>query len=260
MNFFEDLERIRIKKPLIHHITNYVVMNDSANITIAVGASPIMAHALEELEEIISVASALYINIGTLDTRWIDSMVSAVKYAERYNVPILLDPVGAGASRLRTEVTERLLYSSKIKILKGNGGEISSLAGRKGTTKGVESAVSPEAEIATTVAEKYGVNVVMTGKVDYVSDGRRNAAVENGTPMLGKITGSGCMLGSVISSFMAIKEDPFEASIEGLLTYEIAAEIAEKKAEGPGTFKSKLMDEIYNFKSEYYSLARVKYL
>ena len=260
MDFYSDLKRIREKRPLIHHITNYVVMNDSANITIALGASPIMAHALEELEDLVSMAGALYINIGTLDERWIESMVKAGRIAEKYNIPVLLDPVGAGASRLRTEVTQRLLESFPVKILKGNSGEILSLKGIKGATKGVESAVSGELEAAISVAEKYGLTVVMTGKIDYVSDVKRNAEVENGTPMLSKITGSGCMLGSVISSFMAINDDPFISSIEGLLTYEISAEIAEKESDGPGTFKIKLFDEIYNFKADYYNMARVKYL
>lgn len=260
MDFYSDIEKIREKRPLIHHITNFVVMNDSANITIAIGASPIMAHAVEELEELISMAGALYINIGTLDPRWVESMVMAGRIAERYGVPVLLDPVGAGATKLRTEVTERILRLIHVSILKGNGGEVSSLAGMTGTTKGVESAVSPQLETAVNVAEKYGTTVVMTGKTDYVTDGKRNAIVENGTPMLGKITGSGCMLGSVISSFLAVNRDTFVASIEGLLTYEIASELAEKKSEGPGTFKARLLDEIYNFKRENFSMAKVKYV
>ncbi|MCG1666766.1 MAG: hydroxyethylthiazole kinase [Thermoplasmata archaeon] len=260
MDFYEDLQKIREKRPLIHHITNYVVMNDSANITISLGASPIMAHEPMELEDLISIADALYINIGTLDKKWIESMELAGKIAEKYNVPLLLDPVGAGASKLRTEVATKLLLSFPVKILKGNGGEINSLAGSFGGTKGVESTVNGNMETADIVSEKFNTTVIITGKIDYVSDGKRKAMVENGTPFLTKITGSGCMLGSIISSYMAVNSDPFISSIEGLLTYEIAAEFAEKKSDGPGTFKTKLMDEIYLFNKEKFSYAKVKYL
>ncbi len=260
IQFYSDLEKIREKRPLIHHITNYVVMNDSANITIAVGASPIMAHAEEELEDLISIASALYINIGTLDMRWIGSMLMAGRIAQKYGIPVLLDPVGSGASRLGTEVTDRLLRSFPVRILKGNGGEIGSLSGISGGTKGVESAMTGSIEIAERVAIEYGTTVIITGKTDYISDGKRRAKVENGTPMLGKITGSGCMLGSVVSSFMAVQNDPFLASIEGLVTYEIAAELAVKNTAGPGTFKTRLMDEIYSFNKQNYLLAKVNLL
>lgn len=257
MNYFYDLVKIREIKPLIHHITNYVVMNDSANITLALGASPIMAHAPEELEDLITISSAVYINIGTLDRSWIESMKNAIKIANKYNKPVLLDPVGAGASKLRTLTVEEFLKSFHIDILKGNGGEMLSLAGKEGFTKGVDSLAEANLEIADFLSKKFNTTAVITGRVDFISDGKRSAEVFNGTEMLQRITGSGCMLGSVISSFLAVNRDAFISSIEGLITFEIAAELAIKNSRGPGSFKSQLMDEIYNFKGEHYNLAKV---
>ncbi|MGC8610455.1 MAG: hydroxyethylthiazole kinase [Thermoplasmata archaeon] len=260
MNIYEDLEKIRRKRPLIHHITNFVVMNDSANITLALGASPIMAHAKEELEDLINIADVLYINIGTLDSFWIDSMYLSLKYSEKYDKPVLLDPVGSGASKLRTQISLKLLESSSIKILKGNAGEILSLYGEKGKVKGVDSISEGNINVVEELALKYNKTVISTGKFDYVSDGKRKAIVKNGTEMFEKITGSGCMLGSVISSFMAVNRDYFESSIEGLLTFEIAGELAEKFSSGPGSFKVNLMDAINSINVNDYNLARVDYL
>lgn len=257
MEYYEDLKKIREIRPLIHHITNFVVMNDSANITLALGASPIMAHAEEELEDLIKIANALYINVGTLDTHWISSMLKAGKLAEKYNVPVLLDPVGAGASRLRTATVENFLKSFKVDILKGNGGEMLSLGGISGGIKGVDSTMNANMDIAAKLAEKYDTTAIITGKIDYISNGKLNGSVENGTDMFQSITGSGCMLGSVISSFLAVNRESFNASIEGLVTFNIAGELAIKKSHGPGSFRQNLIDEIYNFKRENYSLAKV---
>ncbi|MGC8686697.1 MAG: hydroxyethylthiazole kinase [Thermoplasmata archaeon] len=257
MEFNSDLKKIRETKPLIHHITNFVVMNDSANITLALGALPIMSHSEEELEDLISIAGALYLNIGTLDKNWIDSMMKAGKLAEKYNVPVLLDPVGMGASNLRNRTVENFLDSFKVNIIKGNGGEMLFLYGIKGGVKGVDSMKEASLDIAESIAKKYKTTAIITGKIDFISDGRRNAKVENGTEMFQKITGSGCMLGSVISSFLAVNADFFIASIEGLVTFEIAGEFASKNSEGPGSFRVKLIDEIYNFKKDNYKFAKV---
>jgi len=258
INYWEDLRRIRSKRPLIHHLMNYVVMNDAANVTLAVGASPIMAHAREEVEELAAKADALYINIGTLDDRWIESFILAGKAASRNNVPVLLDPVGAGATRLRTETVLRILNEVEVSVLKGNGGEMMALAGVSGMVKGVDSLGEASLDIAEKLAREYGVTAVITGPRDYVSDGKRGAVISNGTPMLQYITGSGCMVGSVIASFMAVNRDFFTASIEGLVTFEIAAEKAERRANGPATLKVYLIDELYNMKPEDYSMAKVE--
>ncbi|MFB6469813.1 MAG: hydroxyethylthiazole kinase [Vulcanisaeta sp. AZ3] len=256
--YWEDLRKIRSKRPLIHHLMNYVVMNDTANVTLAVGASPIMAHAKEEVEELAAKADTLYINIGTLDDQWIESFLLAAKAASKNNVPIILDPVGAGATKLRTETATKILTEAEISVLKGNGGEMMTLAGYLGMVKGVDSLSEASLEIAEKLAKAYGVTAVITGPRDYISDGSRSAVVSNGTPMLQFITGSGCMVGSVIASFMAVNRDFLMASVEGLVTFEVAAEKAEKVSAGPATLKLHLIDELYNMKEEDYLMAKVE--
>ncbi|ADN49795.1 hydroxyethylthiazole kinase [Vulcanisaeta distributa] len=258
INYWDDLQAIRRKRPLVHHLMNYVVMNDAANVTLAVGASPIMAHAREEVEELAAKADVLYINIGTLDDRWVESFILAGKAASRNNVPVLLDPVGAGATRFRTETVLRILDEVEVGVLKGNGGEMMALAGVAGMIKGVDSLGEASPEIAERLAREYGVTAVITGPRDYVSDGKRVAIVSNGTPMLQYITGSGCMVGSVIASFMAVNRDFLIASVEGLVTFEIAAEKAERKSSGPASLKVNLIDELYNMKPSDYEMARVE--
>ncbi len=258
INYWDDLQMIRRRRPLIHHLMNYVVMNDAANVTLAVGASPIMAHAREEVEELASKADAVYINIGTLDDRWVESFIMAGKAASRNNVPILLDPVGAGATRFRTETVLRILNEVEVSVLKGNGGEMMALAGVAGMVKGVDSLGEASLDIAERLAREYGVTAVITGPRDYVSDGRRGAIVSNGTPALQYITGSGCMVGSVIASFMAVNRDFLTASVEGLVTFEVAAEKAERRSSGPASLKVNLIDELYNMKPSDYGMARVE--
>ncbi|KUO93299.1 MAG: hydroxyethylthiazole kinase [Thermocladium sp.] len=260
INYWEDLEKIRKQRPLIHHLMNFVVMNDAANITLAIGASPIMAHAVEEVEELVAAAGALYINIGTLDKQWIESMLKAGKAANRNGVPVLLDPVGAGASRLRTETAKQLLREVEISILKGNGGEVMALAGESGKIKGVDSLGGASIDAVDKVAREFGVTVVATGPVDYVSDARRRGEVRNGTPMLQLVTGSGCMLGSVMSSFLAVNRDPFTAAIEGLVAFEVAAESAVEGAMGPASFRNKLIDEVYRLNKKSFEKAKVTIL
>ncbi|WP_291999101.1 hydroxyethylthiazole kinase [Caldivirga sp.] len=257
--FPRDLNTLRTKRPLVHHFMNFVVMNDAANVTLAIGASPIMAHAKEEVEELASKANVLYINIGTLDEYWVESMIIAGKAASRNNVPILLDPVGAGATRYRTEVVKRILSEVEVSVVKGNGGEMLSLAGVTGGVKGVDSVANATMETAVRVAEEYGVTAVVTGPWDYVSDGGRRIIVKNGTPLLQYVTGSGCMVGSVIASFMGVNRDFVKASVEGLVAFEIAAEKAELKSKAPGTFKQYLIDELYNLTGDdYVKMAKIE--
>lgn len=260
INYWEDLERIRRQRPLIHHLMNFVAMNDAANITLAIGASPIMAHALEEVEELVAAAGALYINIGTLDRQWIESMLVAGKAANKNGVPVLLDPVGAGASRLRTETAKQLLREVEISIVKGNGGEIMALAGESGRIKGVDSLGGASMDAVDKVAREFSTTAIATGPVDYVSDARRRGEVRNGTPMLQLVTGSGCMLGSVMSSFLAINRDAFIAAIEGLVAFEVAAEAAVENAVGPASFRNKLIDEVYRLSKQSFEKARVTIL
>lgn len=248
----KDLAKIRELKPMIHHITNYVAMNDSANITIAIGASPIMSFAHGEMEELVSVASTLLINIGTLDEYIIQAMMLALDAAKKNKVPILLDPVGSGATKLRT-TTATTIVNEGVDVVKGNQGEILSLLGKEGVVKGVDSKAEmdiEDIEVVREVSQKIGSVVVATGKEDFITDGKKVYIMQNGTDMLGKITASGCMLGSVIASFMAVQKDYLMAAIEGLACYNIAGELAAEKSEGSGSFRQNLIDEIFNITAE----------
>jgi hydroxyethylthiazole kinase len=259
IDYYGDLIKIKNNKPLIHHITNYVVMNVSANITLSIGASPVMAHARQEVEDMVSIANVVYINIGTLSEQWIESMIAAGKMANKKHIPVLLDPVGAGATKYRTETAEKILKEVKVDVLKGNAGEMQSLAGEKVKVKGVDSVTSAGMEVAKMLAKRYGLTTVITGREDYVSDGLKSAIVKNGTDMFSKITGAGCMLGSVIASFMAINNDYFVSAIEGLVSFEIAGEKAAVRTKLPGSFMTALIDEIYSLDQEAYKLAYVDF-
>ncbi len=243
-----DMAKIRATKPLIHHITNYVAMNDSANVTLAIGASPIMAHAHGELNELVSAASALLINIGTLDDYWIQSMLMACEIAND-RIPILLDPVGAGATKLRTTTAQQILSQFRISVVKGNYGEILSLMGES-AVKGVDSLSVDFERVANAVREfalLHNTVAVATGEIDVFSDGRDTYILKNGTEKLTHITASGCMLGSVMATFLAVQKDPLLAAIEGAAVYEVAGEIAAETAEiaaAGGSFRTALIDSL----------------
>jgi hydroxyethylthiazole kinase len=258
INYYADLLKIRNARPLVHHITNYVVMNVSANITLSLGASPVMAHARPEVEDMVSIASVLYINIGTLSDPWIDSMLAAGKMANKKHVPVLLDPVGAGATTYRTETAKKILKEIKVDVLKGNAGEMQSLAGEKVKVKGVDSTTSAGPDTAEALAKEYGLTAVITGREDYVSNGRQSAKVKNGTEMFSRITGAGCMLGSIIASFMAVNNDYFSSAIEGLVSFELAGEKAAARTKLPGSFMTALIDEISLLNEDAYKLADVE--
>ncbi|MCE5323391.1 hydroxyethylthiazole kinase [bacterium] len=243
-----DLAAIRKKKPLIHSITNFVVMNETANTTLCIGALPIMSHAVEEVEEMVGIAGALVLNIGTLTPTWIDAMELAGKRANELGIPVILDPVGAGATKLRTESSKRLLENVKVSIVRGNAGEVATLAGIAAEVRGVES-IGAEAgtdEIAKKFASTYGCTVAITGPVDVVSDGSRIAHISNGDAMLGKVVGTGCMSNVIVASFAAVDKDAFSAAVGGLAVFGIAGEMAAKTSgERPGTFHVELYNALY---------------
>jgi len=242
------IERIHQERPLIHNITNMVAMNDSANIILAVGGLPVMAHAQEEVGEMVKAAGALVLNIGTLTPEQIESMIIAGKVANSLKIPVILDPVGAGATNLRTESALRLQEKIKINIVRGNFAEISILAGLKGNIKGVESIGTEKnsVEIACSLARKYNQVAIITGKQDVVTDGKTVIEIDNGSPMLGTITATGCMVTSLIATFAAVDEDCLLASTGALVCFGLAGERAAVKVQGPGSFKVNLFDEIYN--------------
>ena len=248
-----DLAAIREGKPLVHQITNYVVMNETANATLALGALPVMAHAVEEVEEMASVANALVLNIGTLSRHWIEAMLLAAKAANRARVPVVLDPVGAGATRLRTETAKRILDESEIAVVRGNQAEVAALAGREAEIRGVESigASEPSAELARAAAAQLGCVAAVTGPVDHVSDGTRTIAVSNGHPLLGTVTGTGCMSTAITGCFLGVAPDrPLEAAAEALVAFGVAGEDAAEGAKGPGSFHVALYDALYNLDPE----------
>lgn len=246
------LKKIRQEKPLIHNITNMVAMNDTANIILAIGALPIMAHAKEEVREMAKAAGALVLNIGTLIPEQIESMIIAGQAANSLKIPIILDPVGAGATNLRTESALSLQEKVKINMVRGNFAEISILAGFEGNIKGVESVGSEKnsVEIAYSLARKYNQVAIITGEKDIVTDGKRVVEIDNGSPMLRTITATGCMATSLIASFAAVCDDYVLASTGALVCFGLAGERAALKAKGPGTFRANLFDEIYNLDEE----------
>jgi hydroxyethylthiazole kinase len=240
------LSGIRERKPLVHNITNYVVMNETANAILALGALPVMAHAREEVAEMVGLAGALVLNIGTLSEHWIEAMLVAGKGANERGIPVVLDPVGAGATTYRTETARRLLDQVDVAVLRGNAGEVATLVGVEAEVRGVESvgAGGDPAELARTAARTLGVVASVTGPVDHVSDGERSAAASNGHPLLASITGTGCMSSAITGCFLAGKDDPFEAAVEALVAFGVAGEDAAVGANGPGSFHVGLYDAL----------------
>ncbi len=247
-----DLRAIRERKPLVHQITNYVVMNETANATLALGALPVMAHASQEVEEMASAASALVLNIGTLSDEWVEAMVLAGRAANRAGVPVVLDPVGAGATAYRTETSRALLKELEIAVVRGNSAEIATLAGREAEIRGVEAVgAHGGAELARESARSLGCVAAVTGQVDHVSDGERATAVSNGHELLGTVTGTGCMATAITGCFLAVRsDDPLAAATEALVAFGVAGEDAAKMAKGPGSFHVALYDALYGLDPE----------
>jgi hydroxyethylthiazole kinase len=245
VNAGESLRALRERKPLVHQITNYVVMNETANATLALGALPVMAHAREEAEEMVRLAGALVLNIGTLSPPWVEAMLLAGRSANDAGVPVVLDPVGAGATRYRTETAKRILEEVDVAVLRGNAGEVATLVGVDAEVRGVESigAGGDPAELARRAASSLGVVASVTGAVDHVSDGERVTRVENGHPLLARVTGTGCMSSAVTGCFLAVAE-PFDAAVDALVAFGVAGEDAAREARGPGSFHVALYDAL----------------
>jgi hydroxyethylthiazole kinase len=241
------LGELRARKPLIHQITNYVVMNETANATLALGALPVMAHAREEVEEMVALAGALVLNIGTLSPHWVEAMLVAGKAANARDVPVVLDPVGAGATRYRTDAVRRILDEVQVTVLRGNQGEVATLVGVEAEVRGVESIeVGGEAaDLARTAAHSLSLVASVTGPVDHVSDGDRVLAVANGHELLAAVTGTGCMSTAITGCFLAARRgSPLEAAAEALAAFGVAAEDAAVVAKGPGSFHVALYDAL----------------
>lgn len=249
----DALDRLRRTRPLIHHITNYVTVNDCANCVLAIGGSPVMADELDEMDDIVSIASALVLNIGTLNRRTLDSMEAAGHKARERGLPVVLDPVGAGASACRTQAVERLIRETAPAVLRGNMSEIRCIAGLSATTKGVDAsegdAFQPLADglaTAASLARQLRCTVAITGATDIVSDGTRTLSIANGHPRMSGVTGTGCMCTSLIGAFCGATDDPLVAAAGGILSMGIAGELAAEDTAGGGngSFRTALIDRI----------------
>jgi hydroxyethylthiazole kinase len=240
------LAALRGRRPLVHSVTNYVVMNETANAVLALGALPVMAHAREEVQEMVGLAGALVLNIGTLEEAWVESMLFAGAAANERGVPVVLDPVGAGATTYRTDTARRILDSVDVAVLRGNPGEVATLVGVEAEVRGVESIGTggDAAELAREAARTLGLVASVTGAVDHVSDGERTVAVANGHELLASVTGTGCMSTVLTGCFLAAKADPLEAAAEALVAFGVAAEDAAVGAKGPGSFHVALYDAL----------------
>ncbi len=239
---------VRAEVPLVHCMTNYVTVNDVANALLAIGASPIMSDDCHDVEDIVSISKALVINIGTLNERTIASMVLAGKKANAMNIPVIFDPVGAGASAYRNETTKKIMEEVRITVLRGNLSEVSYVAGLEVSTKGVDSAEEDADKdavaVARSVAKKFGLTAAITGPVDTISDGKKVVQVKNGHPMLSKVTGTGCMTSALVGAFVAVGDDPVYAAAAAIAATGMAGEISFKKAGsiGTGSFHMGIID------------------
>ena len=238
------LKRVRLEKPIVHHLTNWVTIYDCANIVKVFGGSPVMAHAKEEVADMVGIASSLVLNIGTLTPEFIEAMKIASKAANKKGIPVILDVCGAGATKLRDDKCFELLDETKIDIIKGNSSEVARISGEAVSTKGVDSTdVNKDLiKIAQSLAINRKCIVVITGKEDIIADAKKIYIVKNGDIMMSHIVGTGCMAASVIGTFAAVEKDLSLAAASGLACFEIAAECAVKKSSGPGTFKEKIFD------------------
>ena len=238
------LADLRERKPLVHNITNYVVMNETANAILALGALPVMAHARDEVQEMVGLAGALVLNIGTLEESWVEAMLLAGTAANERGIPVVLDPVGAGATAYRTATAKRILDEVDVTVLRGNAGEVATLVGAEAEVRGVESidTGADAAELARVAATTLGLVASVTGVVDHVSDGERVVAIANGHELLARVTGTGCISSALTGCFLAGKDDTFEAAAEALVALGVAGEDAAAGARGPGSFHVALYD------------------
>lgn len=243
------LAKVREMNPLVHNITNIVVANFSANGLLALGASPFMADAPQEMADVAAMSGAVVLNIGTLNEQAVASMVLAGQSANAHSVPLVLDPVGAGATPYRSEITQKLLNAMQITALRGNVAEVANVAGESWASKGVD-AGSGEGDVialANKAARKLGCVVIITGKEDVITDGSRTFIVSNGHPVLTKVTGTGCLLSAVVGAFLAVSEGAWlEAAAEAISFYGVAAEIAAEKTahQGPGDFQIEFLNQL----------------
>lgn len=247
------LEQVRTKSPLVHNITNYVVTGFNANVLLALGASPVMAHAAEEVEDMVGISSSLVINIGTLSPAWVDSMLLAMKKAKHLKKPIVFDPVGVGATRYRDETARRLMAGAAPQVIRGNASEVMALHGSVGgVSKGVDSTNKSDEALsaARALAREFDCTVCVSGATDFVIDRARTVAIRNGHPMMTKVTGVGCAATAMIGAFTGVTDSYFDATVAAMAVIGVAGERAAEASAGPGSFQAHFLDGLYNLESE----------
>ncbi|MDA8138975.1 MAG: hydroxyethylthiazole kinase [Desulfobacteraceae bacterium] len=243
---WQDIVTIREKSPLVHNITNYVVMNTTANALLAVGASPVMAHAVEEVEELAAVAGALVINIGTLSPPWVEAMLLAGRAAKKNGVPLVFDPVGCGATRLRSRAAQELIQNARPSIIRGNASEIHALLHAGSGGKGVDSLLRPDQieNEATELSRATGAVVSVSGPVDLIVQGDKAVRVANGHPLMARVTGMGCTASAVTGAFAAVNDSPLKAAAHAMALMGVAGEMAAERCQGPGSFWPLFLDTL----------------
>lgn len=247
-SFISNVNRIRQEKPLVLNLTNYVVMNTTANALLALGASPIMSCSEGEMEDLISISKALVVNIGTLDAKFIELAHQAMKLAKDKGVPIVFDPVGSGASKLRTEVSRDLIKKHKPSVVRGNASEIMSLFNDEAKSKGVDSVLSPQQvhAIAKKMAEEFGVTFVISGDQDYVTNGKQSTILKNGDEIMSRVTGMGCTATAILGAFISVEES-YNSIVQATALMGVVGEEAAKKSKGVGSMQMNFLDLLYSF-------------
>jgi hydroxyethylthiazole kinase len=248
----EDLALIRSKAPLVHNITNFVVMNTTANALLAIGASPVMAHADDEAADMVGIAAALVINIGTLRKPWVDAMHTAASAAREKGIPIVLDPVGVGATAYRTETAKALIQTAAPTIIRGNASEIQALVDATAATKGVDATASSDAAVDAGKALQAAVGgvVCISGETDYIIDASGVGAIANGHAMMPRVTGLGCTASALCGAFAAVNDTAALAAAHAMAVMGIAGEMAAAGAPGPGTLQTRFIDILYGLQSD----------
>lgn len=247
-NLANDLALIREKSPLVHNITNYVVMNNTANALLAIGASPVMAHATNEVADMVNIASSLVINMGTLSAPWVEAMVVAGQAAHQKGIPVIFDPVGVGATPYRTEVAMQIVEKCKPTIIRGNASEIMCLANENATTKGVDSTNTSASalEAAKKLAIATNSVVAISGDIDYITDGKTVYTVSNGSPLMPKVTGMGCTATAIVGAFAAVNSNALLAATNAMTIMGVVGEMAAIKSAGPASMQVAFIDGLYN--------------
>ena len=250
-SIWQDIRQIRQKAPLVHNITNYVVMNTTANALLAIGASPVMAHAMEEVEQMAAIAAALVINIGTLSEPWVKAMAAAMKIAGGKGIPVILDPVGVGATEYRTKTAEQLMAVVSPTIIRGNASEIIALVVSDAKTKGVDSTAASNSAVATgkTLCQTSGSTVCISGATDYIIGDDDVVTISNGHPLMLRVTGLGCTASALCGAFAAVNPSGAQATAHAMATMGIAAELAAENASGPATFQTAFIDSLYHIRA-----------